>query len=500
MAKYKKVNYDQMEMIPLSFADQLLPGTFEHTVNYLVEEKLDLSVFDARFRNDATGAPAWNPKVMLKIILYCYSKGIVSSREIENACRVNVIAKSLSANSVPHFTVIADFVSSMKAEIYPIFLNILMVCSEMDLLGGGLFAMDGCKLPSNASKEWSGTFDDLKKKKYKLEKLAQDLVEKHERNDRKDDNPAARREKELAQIERIRKKADRIGRFLENEEPKPGTRYNEIQSNVTDNESAKIKSSKGIIQGYNGIAVVDEKRQVVVYPEAYGSGAEGGFLKRMVRKSRVALRGTGIDLKGKTVTADTNYFSESNLKYLSENGMRPVIPDQQFRKRDVRFKNRDRFRPAKKDQTARNEFRFDKKKNRYGCPDGRILKFKYNYKIKNITYAKYDADERDCQRCRHKERCLRKSTTRARTLSRPIQVDNRNYSEEMKNFIDTEEGRDLYAKRMATVEPVFGNITYCKGMRRFTLRSKAKVNIQWVLFNIVHNIGKIQKFGKVPEK
>ena len=67
-----------------------------------------------------------------------------------------------------------------------------------------------------------------------------------------------------------------------------------------------------------------------------------------------------------------------------------------------------------------------------------------------------------------------------------------NYSEDMRKKIDKPENRDLYSKRMAIIEPVFGNITACKRLDRFTLRTKAKVNIQWLLYCMVHNIGKIQ--------
>ncbi len=165
MARYKKVNYDQMELIPVSFDEQIIPGTFEYTLSFLVDNKIDLKIFENKYKNDATGAPAYNPWVMLKIILYSYSRGIFTSREIEYLCKTNIIAKALSANSIPHFTSIADFVSSMKNEINNVFLNILMVCDELNLIGGDMFALDGCKLSSNASKEWSGTFKDLRKKK-----------------------------------------------------------------------------------------------------------------------------------------------------------------------------------------------------------------------------------------------------------------------------------------------------------------------------------------------
>ena len=75
MAKYKDYDYSQGKFIPLSFDKQILPGTFEHTLHYLIDNEIDLSVFDLRYKNDETGAPAYDPRILLKIVLYAYSKG-----------------------------------------------------------------------------------------------------------------------------------------------------------------------------------------------------------------------------------------------------------------------------------------------------------------------------------------------------------------------------------------------------------------------------------------
>ena len=112
MAKYKHYDYSQGKFIPISFDKQILPGTFEHTLHYLIDNEIDLSVFDLRYKNDETGAPAYDPKVLLKIVLYAYSKGITSSRKIADCCNENVVFMALSADTRPHFTTIADFISS----------------------------------------------------------------------------------------------------------------------------------------------------------------------------------------------------------------------------------------------------------------------------------------------------------------------------------------------------------------------------------------------------
>jgi transposase len=107
MARYKDVNYDQNKLNPVSFGEQIQPGTFAYTQSYLIHDDLDLNLFDARYGNGDTGAPAFAPAVLLKI-LYAYSRGITSSCKIRQARRENIIFMALSADSQPHFTTIAD--------------------------------------------------------------------------------------------------------------------------------------------------------------------------------------------------------------------------------------------------------------------------------------------------------------------------------------------------------------------------------------------------------
>lgn len=109
MARYKPVHPHLSKMLPVRFSDQIQPGTFEYAVNWLVDHEIDLSVFDARYRNDDTGASAYHPSVLLKVVLLGYSRGLVSSRAIERACRENVVFMALSGDSALHFTSIASF-------------------------------------------------------------------------------------------------------------------------------------------------------------------------------------------------------------------------------------------------------------------------------------------------------------------------------------------------------------------------------------------------------
>ena len=193
MARYKHYDYSPMKLVPVSFSEQILPGTFEYTLNELLDDEVDLTVFEARYRNDETGAPAYDPAILLKIILYAYSRGITQSREIARLCRENIVFMALSADTTPHFTTIADFIATLEHEIVSVYRDVLLICDEAGLIGREMFAIDGVKLPSNASKEWSGTRADFEKKVEKMERAVKYLVKRHRAADSADDDEKFRR-------------------------------------------------------------------------------------------------------------------------------------------------------------------------------------------------------------------------------------------------------------------------------------------------------------------
>jgi transposase len=213
MARYKAYDLNQAKMIPISYSDQVVEGSFEHALNEIVEEHLDLSAFQQRYANDATGRLAYDPKVLLKIVLYGYYKGIISSRALAEACRRNVVFMALSADTRPHFTTLAAFVSELDREIVSLFRDVLLYASELGLIGKEHFAVDGCKLPSNASKQWSGTHQELQDKRLKLERVAERIVTRHRERDvlEKGSEAALKDEKKA---ERYRRKIAELKTFL----------------------------------------------------------------------------------------------------------------------------------------------------------------------------------------------------------------------------------------------------------------------------------------------
>jgi transposase len=500
MAKFKAYDYRQRVFLPVSLEDQLLPGTLEFAIHTLVETRLDTSGFEQKYRNDETGRTAYDPKILLKIVLLGYARGLVSSRKIEQACRENVVFIALACGQQPDHSTIATFVSSMKDEILPLFRDVLLVCQEMDLLGGTFFALDGLKLPSNASKEWSGTRSELQRKQERLEAKVRELLAEHVQEDNRDDPPSgpgggSDRER---QVQRLQKQAQRIGEWLKDSDPKYGITGKEISSNLTNNDSAKMKTAHGVIQGYNSQALIDGEHQVIIHGEAFGNGQDYAHGPPMLEGARENLQhlGYGEDyLANKVLTADTNYHSDMNLRTCQELGLDAYIPDRFFRRRDPRYAAQSRYWPRRK-RFALEDFHYEEAADHYRCPQGkrlrRIAKKAY---ADGLVHRIYVAEEQDCQSCPLQLRCLTAGGGKKRYLRVPIGVELTNLSKRMAGKVDSELGRQIYPQRFAVAEPVFANIRTHKRLDRFALRGKVKVNIQWLLYCMVHNIEKITNYG-----
>ena len=504
MAKYKYYDYSQSVLIPVSLEEQLVPGTLEFAIHTLVETRINTSIFDSRYANDETGRLAYDPKILLKVVLFGYSRGLLSSRQIERACRENVTFMALSCGEQPDHSTIAGFVSSMKEEIKPMFRDMLLVCEEEGLLGGTFFALDGCKLASNASKEWSGTLKELRWKKEKIEKKVKRLVEEQVELDRGDDgDEPGRRSSGGAergrQIERLLKKAERVERWLGENGPKMGRQGREIKSNVTDNQSAIMVTSHGTIQGYNGQALLDSKDQVIIHAEAFGESQDLHLIPAVLdgAKENMGAIGCGEDyFVGKTLTADSNYHSPPNLKKCEEEGLDAYIPDKRFRRQDPRFEREHRQRQRRSDRLTLADFEHQEERDEYRCPHGEVFRLQVKTAIADgVIYRGYRSDGKGCKGCELKARCVKGKKVKRKHLMVPVGSVLGNWSKAMAAKIDSEKGRRIYHQRMAIAELVFANIRVHKVMNRFTLRGRIKVNIQWLLYCMVHNIGKILTRG-----
>ena len=511
MARYKYIDTNP-KFLAIDLAQQLLPGTFEHALHHLLEHEIDLTRFDARFRNDDTGAPAYPPAVLLKVVLFAYARGIVSSRAIARACTEHVTFIALCGDQAPHFTTIAHFVSTVGDEIAHVFAAVVAICDRQGLIGREMFAIDGVKLPCNASKQRSGTRAEFVRQADKLEAAARVIVQRHRATDALPVEPDLET-KAIARVTQLQQDAADLRTWITaHPDERRGPKGTVRQSNRTDNDSAKMATSKGVIQGYTGVAAVDDRAQIVVVAQAHGTGSEHELLEPVVDALMPVLAPTSL------LTADAGYHSTAACQLLEARGIDALLADGQLRQRDERFATQDRHQQAPHplhDKTrarvptpptptatpfAPRDFTYDPIARTCVCPAGNALYRKGASRIVHgYVSEQFRGTVRDCVSCALRAQCLRTpDTTRVRNVAfirERVQPKPETASTRMRARIDTPEGRARYGRRFATVEPVFANLRHNKRLTRFTVRGRAKVNAQWQLFCLVHNIEKLAHHG-----
>jgi len=211
------------------------------------------------------------------------------------------------------------------------------------------------------------------------------------------------------------------------------------------------------------------------------------------------------------VTADTGFSSDANNAYLKENAINAYIPDNQFRSRDPKFKqqkakygkrHQDTVKGVK-DVIPASEFTFNLQKKTCRCPEGNEMWLHREATLgPGRVRLMFEGKLTDCRHCSRKEDCMRNPSSadtregHGRQVSKTFTI-HANATDWMKTRVDSQKGKVIYAHRMSVVEPVFGNIESNKKLRRFSLRSQKKVEGQWKLYCLVHNIEKLMNYGAV---
>ena len=181
-------HYDQAQqfLVPPSLEDWLPAGHTARFISETVEEALDLSSIYASYEN-ATGAPPFDPRMMTKLLLYGYSVGVTSSREIERRCHVDVAFRYLCANVVPDYRSIARFRRRHLGALEDLFTQVLMLCHKAGLVSLGRVALDGTKVKAAASRHKAMSYERMGKSAAELRKEVEAMLAEAEATDLAED-------------------------------------------------------------------------------------------------------------------------------------------------------------------------------------------------------------------------------------------------------------------------------------------------------------------------
>ncbi|MEL0638831.1 transposase [Marinomonas sp. TI.3.20] len=360
---------------------------------------------------------------------------------------------------------------------------------------------------SNA-KEWSGTFEELERKQAKLRRASQRILERHQTQDGLSEDDV---QHDLKQQQKLDKSAEKITEYLATHQEKTGIKGKPVKSNITDPDSAKMITSKGTVQGYNGIAINDDKHQIILQAQTWGSVGEQQTLVPVITQLKQQLDKLTKQKQPNEhtikFTADSGFNSEANLEFMAQSGFDSYIDDNQFRKRNPLFKESETYETEQEKRRLKrskgrprlftsDDFHYDEATQTCRCPAGnQMWRSGVNVNSYSQKYTRFCGYLKDCKVCPLQHQFMRKPSIKT---GRQVQFKNDesrqklSYGDKMKVKIDSPIGRRQYGKRLGAIEPVFGNITVNKGINKFTLRGQEKVNTQWKMYCLVHNIEKLR--------
>jgi transposase len=423
--------------------------------------EMDLSPFYAAYRRDGHGRAAYEPAMMVALLLYAYARGLRSSRAIERALEEDVAYRVLAANQKPDHATLARFVERHERALAGLFSEVLGLCAEAALVKAGVIAIDGTKLAANASRDADRDYEQIAREiveeaqavdRAEDERFGEargdelpphlstrggrrawlrDAKRRHEQRRAREARPVPRsRTKRLAEAKRrleqdleverranaayeayrargiaadgLRRMAPGASKPYEPPETPAG------KVNLTDPDSRLVKAMRGWIQGYNAQAAVNEE-QIVLAAEITIDSPDFGHLEPMVDATQAELEKAGVRDTPKVALADAGYWHQKQMESIVSRGIQLLIPPDS--------KKREGARP--------------------GWQGG--------------------------------------------------------YYAFMRRVLATEHGGELYRKRQTMIEPVFGHTKFNRGFDRFRRRGRSAARSEWRLIAATHHLVKLHQ-------
>jgi transposase len=424
---------------------------------------MDVGAFYAAYRRDGRSRPAYEPAMMVALLLYAYSRGMRSSRAIERACEEDVAFRVIAAQSKPDHATVARFVERHESALAGVFGEVLTLCAKAGLVNVAVIAVDGSKLHANASRDENLDYEQLAREILEEAKAVDAAEDELYGDARGDELPEQlrtgegrrawlreakrqldeQREREARPVARDRpKRVKEAKRRLEEElwtearanaayehyrahgrmkngrrlgahsPPKPWTSPDVPQGliNVSDPDSRVVKGLRGFIQGYNAQAVTNEQ-QIVLAAEIMVAAPDFGHLEPMVDATQRELAAAGVTATPAVLLADAGYWHHQQMEHIIERGIQVLIPPDASRRKSPR--------PGW---------------------DGGYYAF-------------------------------------------------------MRRVLASERGNELYRQRQPMIEPVFGQTKFNRGMSRFHRHGRAAVRTEWRMITATHNLLKLHRHG-----
>ena len=431
-------------------------------------EALDLEELGIQVEEVKVGNSAYDPKVMLKILVYGYSYGWRSSRKLERALHHNLSFIWLTCGMKPDHKTIARFRRDNTAALKKVLRQCVRLCIDLKLIEGNTLFIDGSKFRANASINQTWTEQRCRKVLEKTDKQIEEILKECEQIDSRESGTQTGLPEELKDKRTLKEKVQAIVKKIKEEE--------RTQLNAVDEDCIKVRGRQGTHAGYNAQIAVDERHGLIVNSDVVNESNDTNQFSEQVRQANEVL-----GRKCKTACADAGYANTANLKEAVGEEIEVIVPSQ----KQALHKHED-------DLFGKDKFIYDKENDQYLCPEGKVLKYSHYSETKGHHLYRIKGPS-NCLQCKHYGKCT--NNMRGRAI---IRLKDENVKEELEALYISDKGQTIYKKRKEKVELPFGHIKGNLKTGSFLLRGLKGVRAEMAILSTSFNISRMITILGIP--
>lgn len=483
MPNFKPYNQNQSMLLPPDVRDYLPKDHLAYLISDVVDH-LNITPILETYLDE--GAPSFNPSMMTKVMFYAYAQGTRSSRKIENKLHEDLAFRYLSANQTPDHGTINLFRKNHLVHLEEIFAQIAILCGTLNLANLTDASIDGTKVKASASR------DNLLDEKQigKIKKQMHDMLEEAQKIDDEEDkrfgnsrgynqlppdlSDPEKRKKKIKEIQEHMQKLNQTKKLIKEKQKRAKGKEEQNQinnktSNTTDPDAKLLQMKDNSFKMAYNVQIAASRGITLAYDIA-NTALDTHNLKSMIQRME-----NNTQKKVNTIKADAAYFTKDDIQYCNKQNIDAYIPDTRKKKeeKEVQKNNVPKF--------DRRNFIYSPKKDEFICPLGKPLKFFVKDEEKGKRYR-----GTQCHLCPQKSECT-KSTYRYLQYDPGLEK----IRAEMRQKLNSDQGKQKYLERMSDVEPVIGDIKENKGFIHFLTRGKPTVLIELGLVCTACNLVKI---------
>ena len=453
---------NQKQLFPPSIDEYIKEDAPVRAYDALVEA-LDLEELGIDTNEHRIGNPRYEPKAMLKLLVYGYSYGFRSSRKLERETHYNVSFMWLMGGLKPNYKTIAEFRRNNKSALKKVLKQCARICMELKLIAGNTLFVDGTKIRANASISNSWSKKRCEKALSKIDERIEEMLSQCESADEAEAGQASwvEMEEELGNAEALKVRVKGILKEI-TENGKPS-------HNVVDTDCTKIKGRQGSHAGYNAQIAVDEQHGLIVSCDVVSESNDLNQFSSQVEHANEVL-----DKKCETACADAGYATTDELKKIADQDIKVVVPSA-----------RQTAGERKKKEFGKEKFSYDRESDCYICPEGNELLYRNTNRSRNCRNYRI-SDVQLCRKCPHFGRC-----TKDRFGRSIQQFLNEDLKEKFEADYKKPESQEIYNLRKQKVELPFGHMKRNLGVNGFLLRGLKGVRGEMSLFATCFNMARM---------